>query len=89
MSVVRRIVQTIVRPIAAGLTSGVFIKNATFRNLETEDGFNLLQASDWAALPDVPLTVEKRAEWANYRQALRDVTLQEDPFNITWPIQPS
>ena len=49
----------------------------------------LLQASDWAALPDVPLTTEKRAEWAVYRQALRDVTLQEDPFNITWPIQPS
>lgn len=49
----------------------------------------LLQQSDWAALPDVPLTTEKRAEWAVYRQALRDVTLQEDPFNITWPIQPS
>lgn len=48
-----------------------------------------LQASDWAALPDVPLTTEKRAEWTAYRQALRDVTLQEDPFNITWPIQPS
>ncbi len=49
----------------------------------------LLQQSDWAALPDVPLTTEKRAEWAVYRQALRDVTLQPDPFNITWPLQPS
>lgn len=48
----------------------------------------LLQQSDWAALPDVPLTTEKRAEWAAYRQALRDVTLQPDPFNISWPKAP-
>jgi hypothetical protein len=50
MSVVRRIVQTIVRPIAAGLTSGVFIKDATFRNLEKEDGFNLLQEDGYYIL---------------------------------------
>ena len=48
----------------------------------------LLQQSDWAALPDVPLTTEKRAEWAAYRQALRDVTTQSDPFNIVWPTPP-
>ena len=46
----------------------------------------LLQASDWTQLPDVPL-VTKEA-WAVYRQALRDVTLQPDPFNITWPVAP-
>ena len=28
-------------------------------------------------------------EWMEYRQALRDVTLQPDPKNITWPTKPS
>jgi len=48
-----------------------------------------LSSSDWTQLPDVPLTAEKRAEWATYRQALRDVTSQPDPFNITWPVEPA
>jgi hypothetical protein len=47
-----------------------------------------LKDSDWTQLSDSPLTVEKKMEWAAYRQALRDVTLQEDPFNITWLIKP-
>ena len=47
-----------------------------------------LRASDWSALPDVPMTVEKKSEWETYRQALRDVTTQSDPFNITWPTPP-
>lgn len=45
-----------------------------------------LQASDWTQLPDVPLATKEA--WAIYRQALRDVTLQPDPFNIVWPEQP-
>lgn len=27
-------------------------------------------------------------EWKNYRQALRDITNQDDPSSITWPIHP-
>jgi hypothetical protein len=27
-------------------------------------------------------------EWIAYRQALRDITDQQDPFNIIWPIKP-
>lgn len=46
----------------------------------------LLQASDYTQLPDVPLT--DKASWATYRQALRDVTTQTDPFNIVWPVAP-
>lgn len=46
----------------------------------------LLQASDYTQLPDVPLT--DKAAWATYRQALRDVTTQTDPFNIVWPVAP-
>ncbi len=46
----------------------------------------LLTASDWTQLPDVPLATKEA--WAIYRQALRDITLQPDPFNIVWPVPP-
>ena len=46
----------------------------------------LLQASDWTQLPDVP--IDTKDAWAAYRQALRDVTDQPDPFNIVWPTAP-
>ena len=45
-----------------------------------------LAASDWTQLPDAPVDA---AVWATYRQALRDVTQQPDPFNITWPQEPT
>ena len=47
----------------------------------------LLTASDWTQLPDVPLATKEA--WSVYRQALRDVTLQPDPFNIVWPAPPA
>lgn len=46
----------------------------------------LLEQSDWTQLPDVPLATKER--WAIYRQALRDVTLQPDPFSVVWPAAP-
>lgn len=49
----------------------------------------LLAATDWTALPDVPLSEERRQQWQAYRQALRDVTDQPDPFNIVWPAPPA
>ena len=42
----------------------------------------MLKDSDWTQLADSP--VDKKA-WATYRQALRDLTKQADPFKITWP----
>lgn len=45
-----------------------------------------LLACDWTQLPDVPLATKEI--WAVYRQALRDITEQEDPFNIQWPSLP-
>jgi len=44
----------------------------------------MLKDSDWTQLADAP--VDKTA-WAVYRQALRDIPTQADPFNITWPDQ--
>ena len=40
---------------------------------------------DWTQLPDAPVDA---TVWAAYRQELRDITNQPDPFNITWPQEP-
>tara|TARA_R110000782_G_scaffold134375_1_gene226755 strand:+ start:914 stop:1300 length:387 start_codon:yes stop_codon:yes gene_type:complete len=34
----------------------------------------LLQQSDWTQFNDSPLSVEKKTQWATYRQSLRDIT---------------
>ena len=50
---------------------------------------NLIAETDWRATRSV---VEKRRlhpAWAAYQQALRDITLQPDPANITWPELPT
>jgi len=49
----------------------------------------LLQQSDWVVLADSPITGSKLTEWETYRQDLRDITEQLNPFNITWPTIPS
>jgi hypothetical protein len=47
----------------------------------------LLFETDWTQLPDVPEST--RLKWQEYRQALRDITLQEGfPENIIWPTKP-
>ena len=48
----------------------------------------LLVSCDWTQLSDVPLTTEIKSIWQTYRQALRDITTQSDPDNITWPTKP-
>lgn len=48
-----------------------------------------LTACDWTQLSDAPLTNVQTAEWATYRQALRDITAQPDPFKIDWPKAPA
>ena len=44
-----------------------------------------LDRTDWRASSDLTLS----DTWKTYRQALRDVPTQSDPFNITWPTEPS
>lgn len=46
----------------------------------------LLTSSDWTQIPDSPKCQDE--SWLNYRQALRDITTQSDPFNIDWPETP-
>ena len=47
-----------------------------------------LELCDWTQLDDVPLTNTELQEWQTYRQALRDITTQSDPFNVAWPTPP-
>jgi len=49
---------------------------------------SLLKSSDWTQLPDVALTAEDQRDWAVYRQQLRDITDQTDPFEVWWPGEP-
>ena len=39
---------------------------------------SLLSGSDWTQLPDSPLSSTKKAEWATYRQSLRDLEVTSD-----------
>ena len=46
----------------------------------------LLKDCDWTQLGDIPS--ETKAAWQSYRQELRDITTQSNPFNIEWPVKP-
>jgi hypothetical protein len=49
----------------------------------------LLKDSDWTQMPDVPLSKEKKKEWKDYRQALRDLPHRtEDPRKLKMPRKP-
>ena len=46
----------------------------------------LLIECDWTQLSDIP--TETKEVWTNYRQELRNITNQSNPFNINWPTKP-
>lgn len=46
----------------------------------------LLKECDWTQLSDIPN--ETKQNWTIYRQNLRDITNQTDPFNVVWPVKP-
>ena len=48
----------------------------------------LLAQSDWTQFQDSPLSGTQLTEWQTYRQSLRDVTSQSNPFNLSWPAKP-
>ena len=51
-----------------------------------------LKESDWTQMPDSPLSDTKKAEWATYRQQLRDmmasVTDEMEIGSVVWPNPP-
>ena len=60
------------------------LTNQQWVNVRNERDLKL-QETDWRASSDLTLS----DAWKTYRQALRDVPTQSDPFNITWPTKPS
>ena len=46
----------------------------------------LLVETDWTQLGDIP--TETKALYTSYRQDLRDITSQSNPFNLVWPVKP-
>ena len=54
---------------------------------------DLLIASDWTQVNDTPLTDSKKAEWATYRQTLRDLpannTSATSIDDVTFPTPPT
>jgi len=54
-------------------------QNANMRNARNV----FLKASDWTQTLDAPLTDEQRADWATYRQQLRDAPATWTPAP-TW-----
>ena len=88
---------TEVTPVQSG---SVYVKTYSIQNLSTQEideaieykwnylrkkRDKLLSETDYLALQDTtPLT----EEWTIYRQSLRDVTNQSDPFNVSWPTKP-
>jgi hypothetical protein len=46
----------------------------------------LLTECDWTQLSDVSQAIKDL--WTVYRQQLRDITNQQNPFNIEWPVKP-
>lgn len=53
----------------------------------------MLKESDWTQLPDSPLTDAQKAEWQTYRQALRDVPINNSSVTsleeVVWPTEPA
>ena len=49
---------------------------------------DLLKESDWIC-SIMDYTVPNKDAWIAYRQALRDITKQANPFRIVWPSAPS
>lgn len=48
----------------------------------------LLQSSDWTQIVDFDLGAD-HAAWASYRQLLREITSQANPFALVWPEPPA
>ena len=46
----------------------------------------LLMECDWTQLEDIP--EDFKLLWRVYRQQLREIPIQTDPFNIVWPTKP-
>jgi hypothetical protein len=63
-------------------------RSATQWTAIRSDRDNRLKDTDWVSIRAADTATPMSTEWSTYRQALRDVTTQSDPFSITWPTKP-
>lgn len=67
--------------------------DAAWRDLRSQRNARLA-ATDYTQMPDSPLSSDKKAQWAEYRQALRDlpdvvqIAVPEDFVSVPWPQAP-
>lgn len=61
---------------------------AGWRGVRSERN-SMLAESDYMVIQAIESGTTIASNWATYRQALRDITNQSDPFDITWPTKPS
>lgn len=79
-------------------TTGWVVENLTdqeIQNLRDQEWSSvrnkrneLLKNTDWLVIKSTESGKPVDEEIVNYRQALRDITIQDDPFNIIWPSEP-
>jgi len=80
----------------ARLVDGALVTQDRLRSLDDQwnhirgERNGRLRASDWTDVASAPdrLGQQVYTQWQVYRQALRDITSQSDPFNISWPTPP-
>ena len=48
----------------------------------------LLSDTDWVVTKAMELGTPVPDAWKTYRKALRDITMQPDPFAVVWPVLP-
>lgn len=71
-------------------TTDEYKQAATIRRIQRVLGDRqaYLNYSDWTQMPDVQLT--NKADWATYRQQLRDIPAQPGyPWSVIWPQRPT
>lgn len=58
-------------------------------NIVKEHRSRMLAECDWTQIPDAALTLEEKAAWSDYRQALRDIPQAFDtPDEVVFPDPP-
>lgn len=81
-------------PVEVSMSDGIVTLTPTVLRLSEEEAWlairrhrnRLLSESDWTQLPDANTDKEL---WASYRQVLRDLPNQTDPYSIVWPSPPT
>jgi Phage tail assembly chaperone protein len=61
-----------------------FVTERSWREIRQKRD-ELLKASDFAMLPDAPVTEAKREEWIQYRRLLRELPERYSHETIQWP----